>query len=216
MKIRSAVIAQKIGLIFLVAVVASVGLIWLLKEDVLFAQESKGNNRAASPAHKPTDKTPEKPVQGVQNSAPPANFAEKLNQNGVVTCNNQINSLVSETMSGVSQFNTASQWSKNGADKRIVSVSVGQKYRDGNAVPFATTSVVASPNPQGTCDAFMFQIVPSPLSCAKLRDNMTANGRLIGDLAGIPMMEDARGQTMLIPTASESCVLVGIKTVYAK
>lgn len=215
-KIGSISNARKVGMLTIIAAFVSIGIVWLFNKDILFAQEVRGAPRAGNPASKPADRTPEKPTQGTQNSPTSVNFADKLKQNGAVACSGQVNSLVSETMGGVSQYNTASQWSKSGADKRIVSVSVGQKYRDGNAVPFATTSVIASPNPQGSCDAFVFQIVPSPLSCAKLRENMSANGRLIGDLAGIPMMEDARGQTMLIPTASENCVLVGIKTDYAK
>ena len=154
------------------------------------------------------------PAAAAPNGAP--DFAVKLKQNGAGTCATQVNTLAAETMGSVGRYNTASRWPSTAGDKRIVAVSIGQKYADSNVVPYAATSIVAAPNPQGSCDAFAFQVVPSPLSCAKLRESLIANGRQIGDLAGVPLMQDAGGQTMLIPTAADTCVLVAVKTAYAR
>jgi hypothetical protein len=46
---------------------------------------------------------------------------------------------------------------------------------------------------------------------------MLAQNKIIGDLAGVLLMQDAAGaQTMLVPTATNACVLVGIRTIFQK
>lgn len=207
-------------------VAAFVAVMCLPHDGTLRAQEAAEEAQPAPRPKKPAPKPAPKPVpkEKVEKPAPtsaaasPAtpDLAVKLRENGAGTCAAQINAVAAETMGGVSQFNSASHWPTGASDRRLVGVSIGQKYPDGNNVPYAATNVLAAPNPQGGCDAFAFQVLPSPLSCAKLRESLMANGRLLGDLAGIPLMQDAGGQSMLIPAPANTCVLIGIKTAYVK
>ena len=118
-------------------------------------------------------------------------------------------------MGGVKEFNVAAHWAGVSPDQRAVSVFIGQRFGV-TSVPFGATGVVAAPNGMGSCDGVAVQIVPSPLSCTKLRAAISTRGKQIADLAGVPLMEDAGGQTMLVPTGADGCVLVGVKSVYAK
>ena len=100
-------------------------------------------------------------------------------------------------------------------DRRAVSVLIGQRFDEGGGVPFGATGIFAAPNGVGSCDGLVVQVVPRPLPCAKIRSSLSLHGRLIGDLAGLPLMEDAGGQTLLVPTAANTCVLLGMKSSYA-
>ena len=148
--------------------------------------------------------------------AEPIEFTAQLDKAGASACSSQVNALATSTMGSVVKYNTVSNWSEVGGDKRAVSVAIGQKYADGSAVPFSVSQVIASPNRAGSCDGFTVQVFPSPLPCEKLRDSLASRGRQIGDLAGIPLMQDATARTMLIPTVGNACVLVATRTVYAK
>lgn len=144
------------------------------------------------------------------------NIAAKLVENGAGACATQVNALAAGTMGGVSQFNTVSKWATSTVDKRLVSVLIGQKYAGTGAVPYGATSVMAAPNPQGNCDALAVQILPSPLPCAKLRETMATQGKQIGDLADSALMQDPTGETLLVPTSTNTCVMVGLRAAFAK
>ena len=83
-------------------------------------------------------------------------------------------------------------------------------------MPYTVTSVIAAPSPDGPCDLVAVQVVPSPFSCDKARENFTLiNQTIMGDLAGVLVMRDAAGaQTMLVPTGNNTCVLVGFRSAY--
>ena len=153
---------------------------------------------------------------GAPAAAASPNVAAKLVENGAGTCAPQLNALASGTMGGVSQFNTVSKWATSAVDKRLVSVLIGQKYPGSGAVPFGATSVMAAPNAQGSCDAMAVQVLPSPLPCAKLRETMATQGKQIGNLADIALMQDPAGETLLVPTSTNTCVLVGLRAAFAK
>lgn len=227
----------------LVAMLAVGGTAWLTLGLDSFAQDATkaDGDRPARPARRKSAKPAEKPEAAAAPSPPlpapaaspaavqppppaavapvppPApDFAARLKENGAATCAAQIDAMAAGSMGGVKSFNTASTWATTAGDRRVVVVSIGQKYQDGAPVPYGATSVLAAPNGQGSCDALAVQVVPSPLSCAKLRESMSAGGRQIGDLAGVPLMQDGGGQTMLVPTAANTCVLVGMRSAYAK
>lgn len=146
-----------------------------------------------------------------------SDFTAQLDKAGASACRGQVNALAKATMEGVVKYNTMSNWSKVAGDKRAVSLAIGQKYADGSAVPFSLSQVISAPNQQGTCDSFALQVFPSPLSCGKLRDTIAAaHGQQIGDLAGIPLMQDGTTRTMLVPTTANTCVLIATRSIYAK
>ena len=142
-------------------------------------------------------------------------FAASLVKAGAGACAKQVDALAGATMGGVATYNTAAHWSLARPETRPVSVFIGQKFAAAG-VPYGASGVFAAPNGQGGCDGMSVQVVPSPLSCAKLRETLSSRGKQVGDLAGIPLMEDAGSQTMLVPTAADTCVLVGVRTAYAK
>lgn len=177
-----------------------------------------GAGSKAVPGHAAPKPAATKPVPGSAADAAPAAspITAKLKEVGAGACTGQIEGLAAGAMGGVAQFNTVSSWASLSADKRPVGVSIGQNYGSGKPVPYGATSIFAAPNGQGSCDAMAVQIVPSPLPCDQLRQTMSANGRQIGDLAGVPVMQDAGGQTLLVPTAANACVVVGLRNAYAK
>lgn len=186
------------------------------------ASPPRGKSRAAG---KGTEKAVSAAVGTAQPAAPlPAipvaadagpDIAGKLKENGAGVCASAVNRLAAGAMGGVTGFNTASHWMVGSPDRRAVSVLIGQRFNAAGAVPFGATGIFAAPNGTGSCDGVAVQVVPSPLPCAQLRDALSARGRQIGDLAGLPLMEDAGGQTLLVPTAANTCVLLGMKSSYA-
>lgn len=148
-------------------------------------------------------------------AAPAPDIAAKLKASGAGLCAAAINRSAASTMHGVTAFDVASHWTTAAPDRRAVSVLIGQKFNETSGVPFGATGIFAAPNGAGSCDSVSVQIVPSPLSCARIQEAMSARGRKIGDLAGLPLMEDAGGQTLLVPTAANTCVLLGMASSYA-
>lgn len=173
---------------------------------------------AAGPAQQTADAGTASDAEKTGKPANAFDFAAQLDRAGASACHSQINALATSTMGKVERFNTVSNWSQTAGDKRPVSLAIGQRYPSGSAVPFSLSQVISAPNQQGSCDGFTVQVLPSPLSCAKLRDALAAqHGQQIADLAGIPLMQDtAAGQTMLVPTGTNTCVLVATRSFYAK
>lgn len=148
-------------------------------------------------------------------AAAPTIFDAQLLKAGVTTCAERVSRMAALSMHGVTSVATASNWYAATPDKRPVTLLLGQKYGE-TGVPFGATGVIATPQPDGKCDAVSVQVVPSPLPCAQLRDNLAKSGKQVADLAGVALMQDATGQTMLVPTGAGACVLVGVRGAYAK
>lgn len=181
------------------------------RKSRLAARKARQKAAQAGSAKEPTAAAAAAP-----SAASPA-FSAQLDKAGASTCSAELNALASATMGGVSKYNLVSNWSTSAGDKRSVSVAIGQRYQDGSAVPYGVSQVIASPNRAGSCDGFALQVLPSPLPCDRLRQTMaTQHGQQIGDLAGISLMQDATGRTLLVPTAANTCVLVATRTAYAK
>lgn len=160
-------------------------------------------------------------IASAQHAAAPANPgkfdpAAKLTSVGAGLSAAQIDAAAAATMGGVASSNTLSSWPKTAIDQRMASVSIGQKYPAGSAAPYGATTVIAAPNLVGACDAVAVHVLPSPLSCDQVRANMAARSNLIGDLAGVPVMQDGNIETLLVPTGANTCVLVGVRTAFSK
>ena len=181
------------------------------------AQDAASQSKAAP--SKPPPARAAAPQRAAPAPAAPAPAAAafdvtaQLREHAAGACGAQVNALAAGSMSGVATYNSASHWSNTAPEQRLVSVFLGQKFQAG-PVPYGATGVIAAPNGKGGCDGVAVQIVPSPLPCETVRQSLAAKGRQIGDLAGVPLMEDASGQTMLVPTGANSCVLVGVRSAY--
>lgn len=68
--------------------------------------------------------------------------------------------------------------------------------------------------PKAKCDGLALQVIPSPLPCARLRQTIVSRGKLIAELVGLPLLQDSDGQIMLVPTAANTCVLIGLRIAY--
>lgn len=145
----------------------------------------------------------------------PATFSGRLGEAGVKTCLAQFDDLGGKTMDGVTAFVPASNWNATAPEAHMASVLIGQKYGNSAKLPFGLTGIVGAPDGHGKCDGVSFQILPSPASCESLQQNILQKGKLLGNLAGLPFLQDVNSQVVLIPTAGPGCVLVAIRTEYA-
>jgi hypothetical protein len=116
-------------------------------------------------------------------------------------------------MQGTTATATASSWFVAAPNERPVNVIIAQKFAAAN-VPYGATDIFASPEPNAKCDAFVVQVVPSPLPCEKLRQTIVLRGKIIAELVGIPLLQDSSGQVMLVSTAANTCVLIGLRMAY--
>jgi len=148
-------------------------------------------------------------------------FAKELAAAGVKGC-----APVVEAMSGslmpagkdqpAPEYATLSSWSPDAPDGRIVAALTGQKFASNPAMPNGMVGVFASPHSNGKCDGVSVQVLPSPANCETWRAALSKTGKVIGTLAGMPLMSDGSGPVMLVPTSGNTCVVVGIKIAYAK
>lgn len=171
----------------------------------------------AAKAAAPT--TPQAPATlvgaaGAGANTAPLNISGKLAQNGAGTCGSAIDAEAVPSMVGVTQSNTVSLWSNvEPRDKHAASVFIGQRYGANQAVPYGVTGLIAAPTPSGSCDVTVVQVVASPLPCANVRESMTRQqGKLMGNVAGLPLIQSADNQTLLMPTSTNSCVLIGFRS----
>lgn len=161
---------------------------------------------------------PQKTIAEPQPAAPAVNykFAKELASAGVAGCAPVVETMTNGLMQGVTEFATASSWSKDAPNGRIVSALTGQKFGASPAVPNGMTGVFASPHDGGKCDGFSVQVVPSPATCPTLQAAIEKNGKALGVLAGVSLLSDGGGEVMLVPTGTNSCIIVGVRVAYAK
>jgi hypothetical protein len=141
------------------------------------------------------------------------NFAARLQQAGATTCARRIDELAVASLQGATATANVSSWFVAAPNERPVNVVIAQKFAAAN-VPYGATDIFASPEPNAKCDAFSVQVVPSPLSCERLRQIISSHGRVVADLVGIPFLQDSNGQIMLVPTPANACVLIGLRMAY--
>lgn len=145
---------------------------------------------------------------------PTRNFAARLEQAGATKCARRIDELADASMQGTTASANASSWFAAAPNERPVNLVIAQKFAAAT-VPYGATDIFASPAANARCDALALQVIPSPLSCKKLRQAVAARGKLIAELVGIPLLQDSNGQVMLVPTSSNTCVLIGLRIAYA-
>jgi hypothetical protein len=141
-------------------------------------------------------------------------FSKRLEEAGVKTCASKIDSLGAATMGGVTNFFSASNWNIESSDAHLASVFIGQKYANPK-LPFGFASLFGAPDGRGGCDGASVQVLASPVDCPTLQKNILQRGKLIGDLAGVVLLQDVASQVALVPTAANTCVIVSIHTEFA-
>ncbi len=168
---------------------------------------------SVAPAPAPT---PAPPAQAAAAApAPPPFVSQKLLEAGA-GCTGHVDAIARSALAGTKSFVPEASWRTGETAKHMVGVMIGQSFGENAKIPHALTGIVAAPGAAGArCDAYTFQVMPSPLSCKEIQAAIQKNGKPVADLAGLPLLRDASGQVVLLPGATGSgCVVVGFHTEY--
>jgi len=149
-------------------------------------------------------------------ASPQYRFAKQLQAGGAKTCLPRVEDLSGGSMQGATEYGSASNWFSKAPDARILNSMIGLKYGNVPTVPYGFAGIFAAPSPEGKCDGFAVHVVPSPLPCADLqRAILERKGKILGNLAGVPLLQDSNSQVALVPTAANACVLIDLRIAYS-
>ena len=141
---------------------------------------------------------------------------EQLQKAGVKSCLQIAKAVGQATMFGT-EYAAASTWHSKQPDNRFSVSMIGQKLAPNSGATNGISGVFSSPTADGKCDAAAVQIIPTQDACSKIQTQVLEKGKLLGDLAGIPILQNAaNAQVMLIPAASNGCVVVALSTAYTE
>jgi hypothetical protein len=144
-------------------------------------------------------------------------MAEQLQTAGVKRCLGLADGIGRFEMKGVTQYAATSTWNKGDPDKRLFSSLMGQRFGQSAATPIGVSGVVSAPSSDGKCDAMGFQILPTTSTCSAVRAQVLDKGEWLGDMAGVPILRNAQNlRVMLLPTAGDGCVIVGVNNYYSE
>jgi hypothetical protein len=205
-KLKSVVLAVAIAF---VALLAGLGFAVLLypKKVADWANGPTASNRIASPASAEPSPSPTAAADG-------STFSKRLAAAGVKSCLSRIDELGKGVMGGVTSYFPASNWNVEAPDKHLASVLLGQKY-DNPKLPSGFAALFGAPNGSDGCDGVSVQVLPSPIDCPTLQQDILKRGKLIGDLAGVPFIQDVSSQVALVATSANTCVMVSIHSAFA-
>lgn len=168
---------------------------------------------AASPAK--TDGSAAKSAEGK-----PADFQtmEQLQKAGIKRCLQLAQAVGQATMVGTSEYAAASTWHSKQPDQRFSVSMIGQKFSGADTtISNGVSGVFSAPTAEGRCDAAALQIIPTSEPCSKTQAQILEKGKSLGNLAGVPLLQNAASaQVLLIPAANNTCVLVALSTVYTE
>ena len=141
----------------------------------------------------------------------------QLQAAGVKTCLDTATNMGRFEMTGATEYAASSTWNKTSPDKRQFTSIIGQKFGQSTATPLGLSGVISSPGAEGKCDAVALQILPSVSACSAIQSQVLVKGEMLGNLAGVPMMRNAQNlRVMLLPTAGNGCVIVGMSNFYTE
>ncbi|WP_353450086.1 hypothetical protein [Sphingomonas aurantiaca] len=192
------------------------GDVMLIIANILFSTVSVDANAATLPSKRDIAKTSAVKSNTIAPSTRLSDIAVRLRQNGVAACAPQINAAGATILAGASQYDTLSNWNSKGGDQRSVNVVVAQRYPEKEPIPSGVSTIVATPVSPGRCDLVAVQVVPSPLSCDAVRNAMTTRAQARGQLVGVTVMQQGPTETLLVPTGTDTCVVVDLTTTYAQ
>ncbi|MDX7951243.1 hypothetical protein P7D22_08640 [Lichenihabitans sp. Uapishka_5] len=142
-------------------------------------------------------------------------MSQKLIEAGA-GCTGRVEAIAHESLVGTKVFVPVSGFNRNEPNKHMVSVVIGQSFGSDAKVSHGLTSIVAAPGPGGSrCEGYQFQVMPSPLACKDIQDDILKSGSAVADLAGFPLLRNATGQIALMPAAGgNGCVVVSFHSEY--
>ena len=141
---------------------------------------------------------------------------DQLSKADVKNCLQIAKAVGQATMFGT-EYAAASTWNSKQPDNRFSVSMIGQKLAPNAGATNGISGIFSAPTANGKCDAAAVQIIPTQNACSKIQSQVLEKGKLLGDLAGIPILQNAaNAQVMLIPAASNSCVVVALSTAYTE
>jgi hypothetical protein len=143
---------------------------------------------------------------------------EQLQKAGVKRCLQLAQAVGQATMVGTSEYAAASTWHSTQPDNRFSVSMIGQRFgTNQNSMTNGISGIFSTPTADGRCDAAAVQIIPTGEPCAKTQAQILEKGKSLGNLAGVPILQNAaNAQVMLLPAANNTCVLVALSTVYTQ
>jgi hypothetical protein len=205
-KLKSAVLALAIVFVLLLAGLGCVVLLYP-KKVADWANGPSDLSRIASPASAEPSPSPTAAAEG-------PTFSKRLAAAGVKSCLSRIDELGKGVIGGVASYFPASNWNIEAPDKHLASVLLGQKYNNPK-LPSGFAALFGAPNGSDGCDGVAVQVLPSPIDCPTLQQDILKRGKLIGDLAGVPFIQDVTSQVALVATSANTCVMVSIHSAFA-
>ena len=212
------------------AALVAIGAIGLWSSSTVVAADSKDAKRpeasggwfsksSSEPAAKPAaGAAPASGAAPAASGTPAAEIQtmEQLSKAGVKNCLQIAKAVGQATMFGT-EYAAASTWNSKQPDSRFSVSMIGQKLAPNAGATNGISGVFSSPTANGKCDAAALQIIPTQDACSKIQTQVLEKGKLLGDLAGIPILQNAaNAQVMLIPAAGNSCVVVALSTAYTE
>lgn len=175
-------------------------------------------SKSAEPAAKPAASPAALPAAGPAASGAAAEIQtlEQLQKAGVKSCLQIAKAVGQATMFGT-EYAAASTWHSKQPDNRFSVSMIGQKLAPNSGATNGISGVFSAPTANGKCDAAALQIIPTQDACSKIQTQVLEKGKLLGDLAGIPILQNAaNAQVMLIPSGANGCVVVALSTAYTE
>jgi hypothetical protein len=62
----------------------------------------------------------------------------------------------------------------------------------------------------------MLTIISTTDSCASVQAQILTKGKALGNLAGVPLLQNAANAQVLLPAAGSGCLLVAVSTLYTE
>jgi hypothetical protein len=166
---------------------------------------------AATPAATPVEPAPPRP--------PPSTAAEPqplvhASQAGVRSCLDGIARAANGTID--TQHAAMSQWFTGAADSHLFESIISLAYPN-KVAPRAAAILLAAPTQGQSCDTSTVQIFPTARPCNAVLADLLKDGKVIADLAGMPVSQTPNGaRQLLMPTAGNGCVMVVVNLTFGK
>ncbi len=185
-------------------------------------KQDSGGSWFSKTKEAPKDVPVGKPVTTPAAAAAPAaaqveiQTMDQLSKAGVKSCLQIAKAVGQATMFGT-EYAAASTWHSKQPDSRFSVSMIGQRLQPDSGATNGISGVFSAPTKDGKCDAAALQIIPTQDACSKIQAQVMEKGKLLGDLAGIPILQNAaNAQVMLIPAAANGCVVVALSTAYTE
>jgi hypothetical protein len=109
-----------------------------------------------------------------------------------------------------------SQWFTGASDSHLFESIISLAYPN-KIAPHAAAILLAAPTQGQSCDTSTVQIFPTARPCNAVLADLLKDGKVIADLAGMPVSQTPNGaRQLLMPTAGNGCVMIVVNLTFGK